>query len=444
MNKILIIDDDKSLCRSLQIQLTELGQEVQYANRGLEGLDLLAQFNPDLILLDLDLPDGSGLEFLPRLTGESSVPVAMITGQQDMKATIEAMRLGAFDYIRKPFELDDIRLLLEKVNQTNLSWKKDGPDLRAELASPEPHEIVGSDPKVMDLIKQIGLLSRSRVTVLIRGESGTGKELVARALHNAATSREPFVPINCSAVVPTLLESELFGHERGAFTGADARKAGKMEIAGEGTLFLDEIGDLSQELQAKLLRVLQEKEFERVGGVESIPFRARVIAATNRDLGRLVEQKKFREDLLFRLAVSSLEVPPLRTRRMDIRPLVQHLLGRITIELHRDVEGIDEQALRKLEAYDWPGNVRELENVLTRTVAISQRAVLTADDFRVALNPHTAEAKPEEIVPLKTAEKRYIEKALTTNSWNITRTAKVLQISPTTLRKKINDYKIRQ
>ena len=208
MNKILIIDDDKSLCRSLQIQLTELGQEVQYANRGLEGLDLLAQFNPDLILLDLDLPDGSGLEFLPRLTGESSVPVAMITGQQDMKATIEAMRLGAFDYIRKPFELDDIRLLLEKVNQANLSWKKDGPDLRAELASPEPHEIVGADPKVMDLIKQIGLLSRSRVTVLIRGESGTGKELVARALHNAAASREPFVPINCSAVVPTLLESE--------------------------------------------------------------------------------------------------------------------------------------------------------------------------------------------------------------------------------------------
>ena len=444
MSRILIIDDDESLCRSLQIQLTELGHEVKYANRGLAGLDLAAQYTPDLILLDLALPDGSGLEFLPRITSGSEVPVAMITGQQDMKATIEAMRLGAFDYLRKPFDLDDVRLLLEKAQRAKTERRKDGPDLRAELASPGRHEIVGSDPGVIELIKQIGLLSRSRVTVLVEGESGTGKELVARALHEAAAPGDPFIPINCSAVVPTLFESELFGHERGAFTGADARKTGKMELAGKGTLFLDEIGDMPLELQAKLLRVLQEREFERVGGVESVPFRARVIAATNKDLRQLVREERFREDLLFRLTVSSLRVPPLRKRRGDIRPLVQHLLGRITKELHRDVEGVDESALRRLEAYDWPGNVRELENVLTRAVALAQRPILTAEEFGVSLCPSPGDPGPEAIVPLRDAEKRYIEKVLTAHAWNITRTAKTLEISPTTLRKKINDYKIRQ
>ncbi len=445
MSRILIIDDDEPLCRSLQIQLTELGHEVKYANRGLEGLDLAARFVPHLILLDLALPDGSGLEFLPRITSDSTVPVAMITGQQDMKATIEAMRLGAFDYLRKPFELDDVRLLIEKALRTKSERHKDGPGLQAALASLGRHEIVGSDPKVTNLIKQIGLLSRSRVTVLVEGESGTGKELVARALHGAATPGDPFVPINCSALVPTLLESELFGHERGAFTGADARKTGKMELAGKGTLFLDEIGDMSLELQAKLLRVLQEREFERVGGVGSVPFRARVIAATNKDLRELVKQKTFREDLLFRLAVSSLVVPPLRERRGDIRPLAQHLLWRIAKELHRDVEGVDESAMRQLETYDWPGNVRELENVLTRAVALSQHPILSAEAFgAVSISPSPVDQGSEAIVPLRDAEKRHIEKALAGNAWNITRTARTLEISPTTLRKKITDYKIRQ
>jgi two-component system response regulator AtoC len=443
MSRILIIDDDEPLCRSLQIQLIELGHEVRYANRGAEGVEQAAGYKPDLVLLDLALPDGTGLQFLPRITGDSTVPVAMITGRQDMKATIEAMRLGAFDYLRKPFELDDVSLLLEKAQRANVDRRTSSPDLRAELASPGRHEIVGSDPKITELIKQIGLLSRSRVTVLIEGESGTGKELVARALHGAAAPEDPFVPINCSALVPTLLESELFGHERGAFTGADARKTGKMELAGKGTLFLDEIGDMSLELQAKLLRVLQEREFERVGGVGSVPFQARVIAATNRDLRDLVKQKTFREDLLFRLAVSSLVVPPLRERRGDIRPLVRHLLGRITKELHRDVEGVDESAMRRLETYDWPGNVRELENVLTRAVALSQHPILTAEAFGVSLNPSPVDQGTETIVPLKDAEKRHIEKALICNAWNITRTARVLQISPTTLRKKISDNKIK-
>jgi two-component system response regulator AtoC len=369
----------------------------------------------------------------------------MITGQQDMQTTIDAMRVGAFDYIRKPMAFEDVLLVIEKVERF-----KSVQSPRSVPATPlepekKPYEIVGADRKIVDVIKQIGLLSRNRTTVLIEGESGTGKELVARALHNATHPGKSFVAINCSAVVPTLPESELFGFEKGAFTGADARKIGKLEYAGEGTVFFDEIGDMSLDLQAKILRVFQEREFQRVGGLESIPFRARVIAATNRDLEILVEEGKFRQDLFYRIAVSRLVVPPLRERRGDIRILARHLLNRIGRDIHRPVKTVEEGALRRLEQYDWPGNVREMENVLTRALTLAHGDVLTPEDLEPAFGGTPGKPPAASgIVPLAEAEKQHIEKALAATGWNLTRTAKQLRISPTTLRKKISDFKLKK
>jgi two-component system response regulator AtoC len=307
--------------------------------------------------------------------------------------------------------------------------------------------MVGSHPKMIELLKHIGLLSRSRVTVLIQGESGTGKELVARILHESSAPGMPFVAMNCSAFVPTLLESELFGYEKGAFTGADRTKIGKMEFAGSGTVFLDEIGDMPLDLQSKLLRVLQEEEFVRVGGLETIPLKARVVAATHRDMQRMVEEGRFRQDLFYRLNVSTLTIPPLRERREDIPLLVESLLARISAKLHCDLPSVSEAAMRRMIDYDWPGNVRELENVLTRAVAFSRDNRILAEDI---VWQQTTAAVPAAAPPAATpatlaeAEKEHIEKTLARHDWNITHTARELAISPTTLRKKINDFDIRK
>ena len=281
--------------------------------------------------------------------------------------------------------------------------------------------------------------------MLIEGETGTGKELVARALHAAGSPGEPFAAINCSAVVATLLESELFGHEKGAFTGASERKPGKLEFAGQGTVFLDEIGDMSPGLQAKMLRVLEERTFERVGGLQGIPLRARVVAATNRDLEALVRDGRFRQDLFYRLAVSRIALPPLRERRGDIPLLVGHLLTRIAVKVHRRITGIEEKAIERLAADDWPGNVRELQNVLTRAVVRARGPIVTTEDLelRFADAKETA-TPPTEVVPLRQVEKEHIRRALAAMGWNITRTAKVLEISPTTLRKKIAEFGLRE
>lgn len=446
MSTIFIIDDDKALCRSLQIQLEEQGHEVKFANNGGKGLTMLNQCAPNLLLLDLHLPDINGIELLQNLQkSHSGIPIVMITGNQDMTATIEAMRSGAFDYIRKPFELDDILLLIEKIEQFSkrgLLKIADAAELERSLE--KPFEIIGAGKSIIEVIKLIGLLSISQVTVLITGESGTGKELVVRALHKAGSADKPFVAINCSAVVPSLFESELFGHEKGSFTGAEASRIGKLELAGEGTVFLDEIGDMPMDLQAKVLRVLQEREFERVGGAKSIPLRARVVAATNRDLSAMVKAGKFREDLYFRLVVSLIALPPLRERRGDIRLLIKYLMDHINRELHCNVGGIEEEALRLLESYDWPGNIRELENVLTRAIVLTRGPFLTVNDFTFSFDKVTKKpANHSKIFPLHEVEKGHIEKALIATGWNITQTARVLQVSPTTLRKKINDYKLK-
>lgn len=443
MSHLLIIDDDASLCRSLQIHLKREGHSAELEHSGGAGLKRASAGTFDLVLLDLGLPDADGLDVLEGLlAADAERPVVVITARQDMGGTLAAMRNGAFDYLRKPFEWVEILMLLQKVERSrHRSRATARPAAGTEPVG--PHEIIGNSTAMLDIIKQIGLLSRTAVTVLIEGESGTGKELVARVLHDAGAAAHPFVPVNCSAIVPTLFESELFGHEKGAFTGAEARRIGRLEQAGAGTLFLDEIGDMPLELQAKLLRVLQERTFERVGGGQSLEFKARIVAATNRDLKTMLEEGTFREDLYFRLAVSPIRIPPLRERREDIPALAMHLLRRRARELHAKVTGIEKEALRKLEMYDWPGNIRELENVLTRAIALARGRTLGVDDvaFVNVASPGSNRAGREPR-PLREVEKDAIEETLQFTGGNLTQAAKLLEITRTTLRKKIADYNI--
>jgi two-component system response regulator AtoC len=440
--KVLVIDDNVALCRSMQITIEEQGHEVSCAHTAADGLRLFEERLPGLAFIDLNLPDRSGLDVLREVcqSGTGSLAV-MITGAQDMKATIEAVRLGAYDYIRKPLDLDAVLVTIEKACH-HFSEQKKKNVTPIQTVSDHPREIVGASPAIINVIKLIGLLSESRIPVLILGESGTGKELVARALHEASTPKCPFVAINCSSMVPTLLESELFGHVRGAFTGAEHEKIGRLELAAEGTIFFDEIGDLPLDLQGKLLRTVQEREFERVGSTKTISLRARIIAATLRDLESMVKKGQFREDLYYRIAVATIAVPSLRERRNDIPMLVEHLLASISLDLHKLTSGIEERAVRRLQAYDWPGNVRELENVLTRAVLHSRDPVLTDKLIAESLGQYSQSKPVDGIKTLRDAEKEHVEAALVATGWNISQTAALLDISPTTLRKKIGDYNL--
>ena len=442
--QILVIDDDHALCRTLQIHLERANHTVAVAFSAREGIEALESKPIEVVFIDLQLPDFSGLDVLRRLEEIESEPFAvMITGTQDTRATIEAVRLGAFDYLRKPLDLDAVLVTIEKAAER---LRKPVSKQVTTVASVEdgPHEIVGANPKIIEVLKQVALCSKNRFPVLIEGESGTGKEMVARVLHETSTPGRPFVGINCAAIVATLLESELFGHDKGSFTGADATKIGKLEVAADGTIFFDEIGDMSPDLQAKLLRTLQECEFERVGGTASLPLEARVLAATHRDLRALVAEGRFREDLFYRLAVTTIHLPPLRERRSDVPLLARHLLAQVTKDLDKTVEAIEDSALRQLQTHDWPGNVRELRNVIMRACVLARTEVITKDDIVSSMEggvPRSVEA-PAEIPTLREVEKRHIEVALHHTGWNVSRTAGLLGISRVTLRKKIKDYQI--
>ncbi|MFH7319802.1 sigma-54-dependent transcriptional regulator [Desulfurivibrio sp. D14AmB] len=439
--KVLIVDDDQALCRSMQITLGLNRHEARCCFAAGAGIEEARKWGPDLIFLDVNLPDQSGLSALTELLALSGRPtVVIMTGETDNFTAVEAMRGGAFDFLRKPLDLDELHAIVKRVRRLQ-GRPGSGPGEAALPAAASTQEMIGAHPKVVELHKQIGLLARSRVTVLIQGESGTGKELAARILHEAAASDRPFVAVNCSAVVPTLLESEFFGHEKGAFTGADRTKVGKLEHAERGTVFLDEIGDMPLDLQAKLLRVLQEEEFVRVGGLDTIPLRARMVAATHCDLPALVREGRFREDLFYRLSVSMLRIPPLRERRSDIPLLVEALLAKIAAKLQCAKPRLDDGAMRRLLAHNWPGNVRELENVLTRAVALAVDSVLTAGDLQLLAADGSLAAEESELpLTLAEAEKIHVEKTLLGLRWNISRAARQLDVSPTTLRKKISDY----
>jgi len=442
--KILIVDDEAPIRETLEMVLLGKGYAVVTAEDGPAAISAFERELPDVVILDVCLPQMSGIEVLRMLKKKhEQITVIMITAYHDMETTIQAMKEGAYEYIRKPIDVDELEIVIDKVAK-NLRLVNRLEALITDISREyKADNIVGKSRAMQQVFKTIAMVSESRATVLIQGESGTGKELIAKAIHyNSPFRKEPFVPVNCSSLVETLLESELFGHERGAFTGAVCRKTGKIEQAASGTLLLDEIGDISSVLQVKLLRFLQEKEFDRVGGNERIKSAARIIAATNRDLLRLVEENRFREDLYFRLKVVEIHVPPLRERKEDIPLLVDHLLHKINIELHKKVTQIPKDVMDALIAYAWPGNVRELENLLTRAVVLSKGNVLLPDHIQDVFDHRRAYSRPAEIKPLCQVEMEHVRRALTETHWNKGRTCELLGISRPTLRDKIKKYNL--
>jgi DNA-binding NtrC family response regulator len=379
MKKILIVDDDIAICRTLELHFTYQDFEVQSAHDVESGLSTAKSMQPDLIILDIKMPGRSGLEGLPDFKkAHPDCSVIMITAFHDMESTIEAMQSGACEYVHKPLDIDEIDEAVTKALDRNEALENDfdiAPNDRTDSSS-----MVGRSKMMKEVFKTIGLVASKPVTVLVTGESGTGKELTARAIHNASDrANGAFVAINCAALVETLLESDMFGHEKGAFTGAVNRQIGKFELANSGTIFLDELGELSPTIQAKMLRVLQEREFTPVGGTKSRTTDARVIAATNVNLEEKVRNGEFREDLFYRLRVVTIYMPPLRDRAEDIMPLVQILLGKINKELKRNITRLSQDTMNAFAMYDWPGNVRELNNILTKAVALCPGDTITPD-----------------------------------------------------------------
>ena len=445
---ILVIDDEKVILESLTMFLTEKGYSVENAATAAEGREKAERLNPNVVILDMRLPDGNGLDLLKELRGRNrEMPVIMITAFHDMDSTIKAIKHGATEYITKPIDADELERAVRRAMKVTGAMTG-GRSLEEVDAVYEKGKLVGNSRSMKEIFKQIGALSENRVTVLIEGETGTGKELIARAVHfNSPHKEQPFIAINCSAIVPTLLESELFGHEKGAFTGAVSQKKGKFELAREGTIFLDEVSDIPLEVQAKLLRFLQEKEFERVGGEKTLHSDARVIAATNRGLWHMVQRNLFREDLYYRLSVATIKVPPLRARKEDIGPLVTYLLKKINGELHKNVKKVEEKVLRMLTEYDWPGNIRELENVLTRAVIATQGDIVFEEFVAPLLAvPWQAAAHPAASGPisrsLAAAEKEYIVAVLKETEGHLGKACKILGISRPTLRQRLREYSV--
>ena len=450
MANILVVDDDEASCRTLKLHLNAVGHEVSIAHSVDEGLVQAAASGPQLIILDIRMPGKSGLEGLPEFKRISPAPrVIMITAFHDMESTIEAMQKGADDYIHKPIDIDELDSAIYKI--LNQSREEDAV-LDARASDAEPLTMVGRSRAMKEVFKTIGLVAKSPATVLISGESGTGKELVARAIHRSGEHPEgPFVAINCAALVETLLESDMFGHEKGAFTGAISRQEGKFALAQNGTIFLDEVSELSPAMQAKLLRVIQYKEFTPLGASSSQTTNARIIAATNVDLGERVRNGAFRDDLYYRLQVVNINLPPLRQRKEDLMDLVQTLLGRINKELCRNVSHVAREVLQHFESYHWPGNVRELENVLMKAVALSPGDTLTSD-----LLPHevvkagddrneAAAKNPDsqlKDLSLEEMEKLHVSRVLESVNWHKGHACEILGVSRPRLRRMISQYEL--
>ncbi len=449
MNKILIVDDDLASCRTLQLHLASREQQVTLAHSADEGLAAAVADPPELVILDIRMPGKSGLEVLPVL--KQRLPrtrVIMITAFHDMESTIEAMQKGAEDYIHKPIDIDELDAAIDKL----LCTRDTTEDLTVILSgqgSDSPLTMVGRSRAMKEVFKTIGLVAKSPATVLITGESGTGKELVARAIHRCGSHPDgPFVAVNCAALVETLLESDMFGHEKGSFTGAVSKQIGKFALARSGTIFLDEVGELSLSMQAKLLRVLQYKEFTPLGAKAMEHSDARVITATNADLTQKVADGSFRKDLFYRLQVVNIHLPPLRERHEDIVPLVQALLTRINRELNRDVSHISADVMSYLEHYPWPGNVRELENVLMKGVALCSGNTLTPDllpeHIRAAESKHEDNefGNPMEQWSLDKLEKVHVRRVLEFTRWHRGQACEVLGVSRPRLRRMIRQFGI--
>ncbi len=382
---VLVVDDEPSLREMLRIVLRRDGYQVTIASSGREALELLARGQFDLVISDIRMGEVGGVEVLRAAkSANRDTVVFMMTAFASTETAVEAMRLGAVDYFTKPFSVDELRLKVRQYLESS-RLKQENVVLRRSLQSRHQFaDLIGRSEPMMALFGMIESVAKTNSTVLITGESGTGKELAARALHFHSLRRgQPFVAVNCGAIPETLLESELFGHVRGAFTGADTMKKGLMEVADRGTVFLDEIGEMNPVMQVKLLRVLQERRFRRLGGTEEIQVDLRVVAATNQDLQRLVSAGRFREDLYYRINVIPLQLPPLRDRREDIGLLAEHFLAKHAKALNKPVRAISGEARTLLDAYDWPGNVRELENAMERAVALERTEAVLADTLPI-------------------------------------------------------------
>ena len=390
MSRILLVDDDADTRSVFRTKLEHSGHELEEAESAEAALGKVKSFDPAVVITDVRMDGMTGLELLNRLRESmASVDVIVMTGHDSMSSAVEAMKSGAFDYLVKPVGLKELESVVERClsEQELIRASAEDPEPEIEEEDEGTSTVVGRDPRMIDIYKMIGVLSRNRTTVLVRGETGTGKEMVARAIHDHSLhAAEPFIAVNCTALTDTLLESEFFGHARGAFTGAIANKKGYFELAGRGTIFLDEIGDTSPDFQSKLLRVLQERQFYPVGGEQPKRTEARVVAATHQPMEELVSEGGFREDLYFRLRVVELEVPSLRARKGDIALLANHLLGRIRRETGSDVRRISEAAMEELLAHDWPGNVRELENALTRGAIVARGPVIAPEHLALGLS----------------------------------------------------------
>lgn len=442
---ILLIDDDPSLRRVIEYSLVESGYSVHPAASGEEGLALFQKGTCDAVVTDITMPGMSGLEVLVKVRqADPNVPVIVITAYGTIESAVSAMKQGAFDYITKPFNRDELRITLERALKMR-RLEKENVRLRAEVIDRYRFDaIVGGSEKIREVIALAGRVAPSDATVLVTGESGTGKELLARGIHYSSGRAEgPFIAVNCAAIPESLIESELFGHVKGAFTGAVRDREGKFEQADGGTLFLDEIGDLRVDLQAKILRALQERTVDRVGGVKQVDLDVRVIAATNKDLEREVREGNFREDLFYRLSVVALQMPPLRDRKDDIPILAEHFLRKFS---RGPAVRIAPDALALLTAYGWPGNVRELENVMERASILKRGDMITRDDLPEKLSRKATGASevllnlPEGGLSLEELEKDLIIKALEKHKGNQTRAAEYLRITRPTLIYRMEKY----
>jgi DNA-binding NtrC family response regulator len=450
MSKILIVDDDAAGARTLQLHLSGQGHQVAVGHSVEEGLASARAEPPELLIMDIRMPGRSGLEGLADFRhGFPGIHVIMITAFHDMESTIEAMQKGAEDYIHKPIDIDELDTAIAKILR-NASSGDQVPVGAATRESPSALTMVGRSRAMKEVFKTIGLVAKSPATVLITGESGTGKELVARAVHRAGEHPEgPFVVVNCAAMVETLLESDMFGHERGAFTGAVSRQAGKFALARGGTVFLDEIGEMSPSMQAKLLRVLQYKEFMPLGAKQVEYTDARIVAATNVELEHSVREGMFRDDLYYRLRVVNVHLPPLRERMEDLPDLVHTLLGRINRELGSKVTHLAAEVMDILCSYHWPGNVREVENVLMKAAALCPGNTLTPDLLPGELGkdlsppPDTQLAQPpaeRAELSLAEVERLHVARVLETQGWHKGRACEVLGVSRPRLRRMIKEY----
>lgn len=448
--RILVVDDDESLRRVTQVQLQQTGYEVTAASDGNEALAVLERFPADLVITDLKMPGMSGLELLKRIrSAYSEIVIIMATAFGTIENAVEAMRAGAYDYVTKPVQIEELRITVSRALE-HLELREEVRHLRSSLDKKFGFEnILGRSNVLLSVLDMASRAAQTSSTVLVHGETGTGKELLAKAIHfNSPRKEKPFITINCGAIPKDLLESELFGHVKGSFTGAVAHKRGKAEAADGGTLFLDEIGELPPELQVKLLRLLQQGEIEKVGATETAHVDVRIIAATNRNLQAMVEDGAFRDDLYYRLAVIPLELPPLRERPDDIQELVEYFFVQAKEKHGRQDLALPPALLSYFCAYRWPGNVRELENVLERLVVLSRGPDISLNDLPEVLRRERPTLEvlhldlPPQGISLEAVEKELILRALQKSDWNQTQAARYLDLSRKTLIYRMEKYNI--